>query len=77
MAVHVSQPFVDLPWPLRGRNTPSFLHASFRSANVPLAVLLGVPQKWHIPLLLCRALSTIPAVWWAGKCGLMVVKEVS
>ena len=36
------------------------------SARYPrVAVVLGVQPRWHIPLLLCRALSTISAAWWA------------
>lgn len=37
-----------------------------KSAKYPrVAVLLGVPKKWYIPLLLCRSLSTVFALWWA------------
>ena len=36
------------------------------SARYPrVAVVLGVPPRWHIPLMLCRSLSTISALWWA------------
>lgn len=28
-------------------------------------MVLGVQPQWHLPLLLCRALSTISASWWA------------
>ncbi|KIX92113.1 uncharacterized protein Z520_12197 [Fonsecaea multimorphosa CBS 102226] len=36
------------------------------SARYPrVAVLLGVQPRWHVPLLLCRALSTVSAAWWA------------
>lgn len=28
-------------------------------------MVLGVPPQWHLPLLLCRALSTVSAAWWA------------
>lgn len=39
-----------------------------RSARYPrVAVLLGVQPHWHLPLLLCRGLSTISAAWWAGQ----------
>jgi hypothetical protein len=35
------------------------------SARYPrVAVVLGVDPRWHLPLLLCRALSTLPSVWW-------------
>ncbi|KAJ4584476.1 hypothetical protein HRR81_000282 [Exophiala dermatitidis] len=37
-----------------------------RSARYPrVAVVLGVRPRWHLPLLLCRALSLISAIWWA------------
>lgn len=36
------------------------------SARYPrVAVVLGVQPQWHLPLLLCRALSTVSAAWWA------------
>jgi hypothetical protein len=37
-----------------------------RSARYPrVAVALGVQKQWHVPLLLCRALSTVSVAWWA------------
>ncbi|KAF2834264.1 hypothetical protein M501DRAFT_944581, partial [Patellaria atrata CBS 101060] len=33
-----------------------------------VAVLLGIDKKWHLPLLLCRGLSTIPPIWWGFQC---------
>ncbi|KAL8922201.1 MAG: hypothetical protein Q9172_003662 [Xanthocarpia lactea] len=33
-----------------------------------IAVLLGVSTSWHVPLLLARALSTAPAMWWGLRC---------
>jgi len=39
-----------------------------RSARYPrVAVFLGVNKKWHVPLLLCRMLSTVSAIWWASN----------
>lgn len=35
-----------------------------------VAVLLGVDKIWHLPLLLCRALSVVPAAWWGLRCSL-------
>lgn len=33
-----------------------------------IAVLLGVSTSWHVPLLVARALSTVPAMWWGLRC---------
>ncbi|OBT99223.2 hypothetical protein VE01_02594 [Pseudogymnoascus verrucosus] len=41
-----------------------------------IAVLLGVNTHWHIPLLICRGLSTLPAAWWGLRCLLTFVGEV-
>ncbi|KFZ13691.1 hypothetical protein V502_06474, partial [Pseudogymnoascus sp. VKM F-4520 (FW-2644)] len=41
-----------------------------------VAVLLGVNTHWHIPLLVCRGLSTLPAAWWGLRCLLTFVGEV-
>ncbi|KAK2067420.1 hypothetical protein P8C59_001163 [Phyllachora maydis] len=29
-----------------------------------VAVVLGVPPRWHQPLFICRLFSTAPAMWW-------------
>ena len=41
-----------------------------------VAVLLGVGAGWHIPLLVCRGLSTVPAVWWGLRCGFTFLGEL-
>ena len=41
-----------------------------------VAVLLGVSVRWHIPLLICRALSTAPAAWWGLRCALTFLGEL-
>ena len=41
-----------------------------------VAVLLGVNARWHIPLLMCRALSTAPAAWWGLRCALTFLREL-
>lgn len=41
-----------------------------------VAVLLGVSSKWHIPLLVCRALSIAPATWWGLRCALLFLGEL-
>ncbi|RMZ77415.1 hypothetical protein DV738_g4385, partial [Chaetothyriales sp. CBS 135597] len=41
-------------------------HSSALSARHPrVAVALGVDHVWHLPLLLCRALSITAPIWWA------------
>ncbi|EFX03134.1 hypothetical protein CMQ_3063 [Grosmannia clavigera kw1407] len=30
-----------------------------------VAVVLGVPGRWHLPLFACRLLSVVPAIWWS------------
>lgn len=61
-----SKPKPTAPPPPRRR---SVLHPS-------IAVLLGVNTHWHIPLLVCRGLSTLPAAWWGLRCLLTFVGEV-
>jgi len=41
-----------------------------------VAVLLGVNARWHIPLLICRALSTAPAAWWGLRCAFTFLGEL-
>lgn len=41
-----------------------------------VAVFLGVNAHWHVPLLVCRALSTAPAVWWGLRCALTFLGEL-
>lgn len=41
-----------------------------------VAVLLGINHRWHAPLLLCRALSTGPALWWGLRCSITFLAEL-
>lgn len=41
-----------------------------------VAVLLGVNARWHVPLLICRALSTAPAAWWGLRCAFTFLGEL-
>ncbi|KAJ5469551.1 hypothetical protein N7539_009169, partial [Penicillium diatomitis] len=41
-----------------------------------VAVILGVDRRWHIPLLVCRALSTLPAAWWGLRCAFTFLAEL-
>ena len=41
-----------------------------------VAVILGVDRKWYIPLLVCRALSTVPAAWWGLRCAFTFLAEL-
>ncbi|OAL22679.1 hypothetical protein AYO20_11167 [Fonsecaea nubica] len=48
------------------------------SARYPrVAVLLGVQPRWHVPLLLCRALSTVSAAWWACQTCFSIYRLIS
>ncbi|KAF5862688.1 hypothetical protein ETB97_011326 [Aspergillus alliaceus] len=48
---------------------PSALHPR-------VAVILGVDRKWYLPLLICRALSTVPAAWWGLRCAFTFLAEL-
>ena len=52
-----------------GNAAPSPLHPR-------VAVILGVDRRWHIPLLVCRALSTLPAAWWGLRCAFTFLAEL-
>lgn len=39
-------------------------------------MLLGIKKHWHVPLLVCRALSTAPAAWWGLRCALTFMGEL-
>ncbi|KAJ5296657.1 uncharacterized protein N7443_007550, partial [Penicillium atrosanguineum] len=41
-----------------------------------VAVILGVDRRWYIPLLVCRALSTLPAGWWGLRCAFTFLAEL-
>lgn len=52
-----------------GQAGPSPLHPR-------VAVILGVDRRWYIPLLVCRALSTLPAAWWGLRCAFTFLAEL-
>lgn len=60
-------------------NTPLGSDAG-QTASSPLhprvAVILGVDRRWYIPLLVCRALSTLPAAWWGLRCAFTFLAEL-
>jgi hypothetical protein len=41
-----------------------------------VAVLLGIDRRWHLPLIICRGLSTAPAAWWGLRCALTFLAEL-
>ena len=45
-------------------------------AHPRFAVLLGIKAHWNVPLLICRALSTVPALWWGLRCALTFLSEL-
>lgn len=52
--------------------------ASFSTgrAHPRVAIQLGINSHWHIPLLVCRALSTAPAAWWGLRCALTFLGDL-
>jgi hypothetical protein len=48
---------------------PSTLHPR-------VAVILGVDRRWYVPLLICRALSVVPAAWWGLRCAFTFLAEL-
>lgn len=60
--------------------SPNANNASQQTTLTPLhprvAVILGVDRKWYIPLLVCRALSTVPAAWWGLRCAFTFLAEL-
>ncbi|KAK1768756.1 N-glycosylation protein-domain-containing protein [Phialemonium atrogriseum] len=38
--------------------------------------LLGVPERWHPLLFVCRLLSTVPAVWWGFPIALRLLLQL-
>lgn len=77
-----------LPQPQAASSSPLFPQASLGpppdSQTAPrnparhpqFAVLLGLDKRWHLPLLLCRALSTVPALWWGLRCALTCLGDL-
>lgn len=58
-------------------NSNEASHAAGPSALHPrVAVILGVDRRWYIPLLVCRALSTVPAAWWGLRCAFTFLAEL-
>lgn len=41
-----------------------------------VAVILGVDRKWYLPLVICRALSVVPALWWGLRCAFTFLAEL-
>ena len=61
-------------------HTPNSNEASHTAAPSALhprvAVILGVDRRWYVPLLVCRALSTVPAAWWGLRCAFTFLAEL-
>lgn len=48
----------------------------FNARHAQIPTLMGVNARWHIPLLICRALSTAPAAWWGLRCAFTFLGEL-
>lgn len=55
-------------------NTEAQLSSSKLSPRV--AVILGVDRKWYLPLVIGRALSVVPALWWGLRCAFTFLAEL-
>ncbi|KAJ5288560.1 hypothetical protein N7478_001590, partial [Penicillium angulare] len=51
-------------------------HSATSPLHPRVAVILGVDRRWYIPLLVCRALSTLPAAWWGLRCAFTFLAEL-
>ncbi|KAI9036222.1 uncharacterized protein KD926_002190 [Aspergillus affinis] len=51
-------------------------HAPSSALHPRVAVILGVDRKWYLPLIISRALSTVPAAWWGLRCAFTFLAEL-
>ncbi|KZF20501.1 hypothetical protein L228DRAFT_270568 [Xylona heveae TC161] len=56
-------------------SSPSPPPSAASALHPRVAVLLGVSRRWHLPLLVGRALSTAPAAWWGLRCMFTFLEE--
>ncbi|KAK2758069.1 hypothetical protein FQN54_004476 [Arachnomyces sp. PD_36] len=64
------------PSPSRPTSPSSHGRTPSSSLHPRLAVILGVDRRWYIPLVVCRALSTVPAAWWGLRCAFTFLGEL-
>ncbi|CAG8208216.1 unnamed protein product [Penicillium nalgiovense] len=57
-------------------HTPPSSDGHSSALHPRVAVILGVDRRWYIPLLVCRALSTLPAAWWGLRCAFTFLAEL-
>ncbi|KAF1982838.1 hypothetical protein K402DRAFT_424227 [Aulographum hederae CBS 113979] len=70
------QPSKQHPEPSCTTPTPAPTTRKKSALHPRVAVLLGVPKAWHIPLILARLASVGPAVWWGSRCLYLVAEAV-
>ncbi|KAJ5377749.1 uncharacterized protein N7496_005158 [Penicillium cataractarum] len=79
VASHTTQPAVP-PSPTSDTSHTPLGSDAGQTTSSPLhprvAVILGVDRRWYIPLLVCRALSTLPAAWWGLRCAFTFLAEL-
>ncbi|EEP75616.1 conserved hypothetical protein [Uncinocarpus reesii 1704] len=56
--------------------TPSPQSVTTNPLHPRVAVILGVDRCWYLPLLICRALSIVPAAWWGLRCAFTFLAEL-
>lgn len=55
------------------KHTSKLVSSAFQPC---IAVLLGVDPRWYIPLIICRAVCTVPAAWWGLRCAFTFLGEL-
>ena len=55
---------------------PLNLRPGLRGVQSHNGVFREIHSAWHLPLLICRGLSTMPAAWWGLRCALTFLGEL-
>jgi hypothetical protein len=75
----ILQDVADPSWPnpsLSTSDSASPPPTATSALHPRVAVILGVDKKWHFPLVMCRALSMVPAIWWGLRCAFTFLAEL-
>uniref|UniRef100_A0A093XW26 N-glycosylation protein EOS1 n=1 Tax=Talaromyces marneffei PM1 TaxID=1077442 RepID=A0A093XW26_TALMA len=64
------------PPPTQTEASPATPTVSASKLHPRVAVILGVDRKWYLPLVVCRALSVGPALWWGLRCAFTFLAEL-
>lgn len=64
------------PPPTQAETSEATPTVSSSKLHPRVAVILGVDRKWYLPLVVCRALSVGPALWWGLRCAFTFLAEL-